>query len=75
MSNLTEQGKENIIEKVGWICYDIYITTDNQVFNLSFRKLKEQLKGGSYGYTVNGKFKTKKWIKEHCCNVKNIIEL
>jgi hypothetical protein len=28
---------------IKWLCYDVYITIDNQVFSLLKRKLKEQL--------------------------------
>jgi len=59
---------------VKFMCYDIFITTDNQVFNLSItRKLKEQLIGGSYCYYCNGKYRTKKWIREHCINVLGLV--
>jgi hypothetical protein len=54
---------------VKWLCYDIYITIDNQVFSISKRKLKEQLIGGSYCYFCNGKYRTKKWIRVNCTNV------
>lgn len=30
---------------IKYMCYDILISTDNQVFNLSFKSLKEQLRG------------------------------
>lgn len=52
-----------------WLCYDVYITIDNQVFSLSKRKLKEQLIGSSYCYFCNGKYRTKKWIRANCVNV------
>lgn len=54
---------------IKFLCFDIYVTTDNQVFNLLKRKLKEQLIGGSYCYFCNGKYQTKKWIRENCVNV------
>jgi len=54
---------------IKFLCYDIYITSDNQVFNLSMTKLKEQLIGGSYCFRCNGKYRTKKWIRENCINV------
>ena len=57
-----------------WICYNLLITIDNQVFNLSFVKMKEQLIGGSYCFYCNGKYRTKKWIKENCSNVLGRIE-
>lgn len=57
-----------------WMCYNLLITTDNQVFNLSFNPMKEQLIGGSYCYFCNGKYRTKKWIKENCINVLGAIE-
>ena len=39
-----------ILEKVKFMCYDIYITTDNQVFSLKLKQRKEKLIGGSYCY-------------------------
>jgi hypothetical protein len=52
-----------------WMCYNLLITIDNQVFNLSFRKMKEQLIGGSYCFYCNGKYRTKKWIRHNCIEV------
>jgi len=52
-----------------FMCFDVLITIDNQVFNLSFKKLKEQLIGGSYCFYCNGKYRTKKYIRENCVNV------
>lgn len=46
--------------QIKWMCYDILITYDKQVVNLSLEHIKERLVGGSYGYTVNGIFRTKK---------------
>lgn len=57
---------ENYIK---FLCFDIYITTDNQVFSVLKRKLKEQLIGGSYCFYCNGKYRTKKWIRKNCVNV------
>ena len=57
-----------------WMCYNLLITTDNQVFNLSFEKMKEQLIGGSYCFYCHGKYRTKKWIREHSVNVLGVIE-
>jgi hypothetical protein len=55
--------------QIKWLCFDIFISTDSYVFNLSFSPKKEILVWGSYGYIVNGKFRTKKWINNHCVNV------
>ena len=67
---LTEEQIFNNPEKyIGWMCYNIYITIDNQVFSLSGVKLKEQLIGGSYCYYCNGRYRTKKWMRENCANV------
>jgi len=60
---------ENSEKYVKFMCFDIYISIDNQVFTLLERKLKEQLIGGSFCYFCNGKYRTKKWIKENCVNV------
>ncbi len=59
--------------QIKWMCYDAFITTDRQVVNLSFEPKKEMLVGGSYGYFVNGKFRTKKWINQNCVNVLGFI--
>ena len=58
---------------IGWMCYDVFITTDNQVLNLSFEPVKEVLRGGSYCFRINGTYRTKKWIKENCISVKGLI--
>lgn len=58
---------------IKWMCYDIFISIDNQVFNLSLKPLKEQLIAGSYCYFCNGKYRTKKWIRENCINVLGFI--
>jgi hypothetical protein len=55
------------------MCYNIFISIDNQVFNLSLKPLKEQLIGGSYCYFVDNKYRTKKWIRENCVNVLGFI--
>jgi hypothetical protein len=54
---------------IKWMCFNIFISIDRKVFNLDFVPLKERLVNGSYGYTVESKFRTKKWINEHCVNV------
>lgn len=70
-------SKEQILNDpksfIKFLCYDIYITTDNQVFNLQFKKLNEQLIGGSYCFRCNGKYRTKKWIRENCINVLGLV--
>ncbi|GEM_PF-2189173 len=67
---LTKQEIEsNLSETIKWMCYDVLITVDSQVFNLSLKQLKEQLIGGSYCYFCNGKYRTKRWIRENCVNV------
>jgi hypothetical protein len=42
---------------IKWMCYNIFISIDNKVFNLSFKPLKEQLIGGSYCYYVDGRYR------------------
>jgi hypothetical protein len=69
----TEQIKNNPEIYIKWMCYDIYITVDFQVFNLSFKKLKEQLIGGSYCFYCNGKYRTKRWINKNSVNVLNLV--
>ena len=58
---------------IGWMCYNIFITIDNQVVNLSFEPLKEQLIGGSYCFFCNGKYRTKKWIRNNSVKVLGFI--
>lgn len=58
---------------IKWMCYDIYITIDNQVFTLLGKKLKEQLIGGSYCFYCNGRYRTKKWIRNNCTNMLGLI--
>ncbi len=65
--------KKNPEKYIKWMCYNIFISIDNQVFNLSFKQLKEQLIGGSYCYFVNNKYRTKKWIRNNCINVQGLI--
>lgn len=55
--------------EIKWQCYDTFITIDNHVFDLSFEPKIERMVGGSYGYTINGVFRSKKWIRENCINV------
>lgn len=64
-----EQIFSNSEKYIKWMCYDIYITIDNQVFSLLGTKLKEQLIGGSYCFYCNGKYRTKSWIRKNCSNV------
>lgn len=64
----------NPTNQIKWMCHDVFITIDNHVFNLSFDPIKERVVGGSYGYTVNGKFHTKKWVRNNCVNVLGMIE-
>lgn len=60
--------------QIKWMCYDIFITTEKQVVNQSFGPVKERLVSGSYGYTVNGVFRSKKWINKNSVNVLGAIE-
>ena len=69
-----KQIKENPELYIKWMCYNLLITIDNQVFNLSFERLKEQLIGGSFCFFCNGKYRTKLWIRKNCVNVFNRIE-
>lgn len=61
-------------KEIKWMCYDIFITTNNQVVNTHFEPLKERMVGGSYGYTVNKQFHSKKWIRENCAIVLGSVE-
>lgn len=71
MNNLLTRNQvfDNSELYIKFMCYDIFITIDNQVFSIRGRELKEQLIGGSYCYYCNGKYRTKKWIKENCVKV------
>jgi hypothetical protein len=59
--------------QIKWMCENIFITIDKKVVDQDFNLLQERINGGSYGYTVDGKFRTKKWINEHCVNVLGFI--
>lgn len=54
-------------------CYDVVITSDGKVYDKNLKPKKEMLVGGSYGYIVDGKFRTKKWIRNNCTNVLGFI--
>jgi hypothetical protein len=69
MKLTNDQIKTNPEKYIKWMCFDVFITIDKQVVNLSFQPKKEILSGGSYGYIVNGKFHSKKWINYNCTNV------
>lgn len=58
---------------IKWKCLNVFISIDNKVFNLKLKPLKEQLIGGSYCYYVDGKYRTKKWIKGNCIEVLGLI--
>lgn len=60
--------------QIKFMCHDIFITIDKQVVNLSFKQVNERIVGGSYGYTVNGVFRSKKWINNNSINVLGKIE-
>ena len=55
--------------QIKFMCHNIFITINNIAVNQNFNVLKERLNNQSSGYTVNGTFRTKKWIKENCVNV------
>ena len=63
------------LTEIKWICYDIYITVDKRVINQDFNVLKEKLNNSSYGYKVNGKFRSKSWINRNCVEVLGHVEL
>jgi hypothetical protein len=60
---------ENPEKYFKWMAYNLLITVDSQVFNLSFKKMNEQLIGGSYCFYCNGRYRTRKWINENCSYV------
>jgi len=68
-----EAEKLKDISKIKWMCYDVFITADKQVFNMDLYPVKEQTKSGCYGYKCNGMFRSKKWINEHCINVEGFV--
>lgn len=75
MNNLLtkEQIFQNTEETIKFMCFDIYITIDNQVFSLRRKKLKEQLIGGSFCYFCNGKYRTRTWIRKNCVNILGLV--
>lgn len=76
MSDKLDIYNPDELNKIKWMCGDVYITTDRQVFNVyTLNKLSERLVNSSYGYTIDGKFRTNKWINEHSFNVQGIITI
>jgi hypothetical protein len=64
------------LTKIKWLCRDIYITVDRQVFNIyTLSKLNERVVNGCYGYTVEGKFRTKQWINARSFVISNLVDL
>lgn len=66
--------KDSLTE-IKWMCYNILITIDQRIINNDFNLLREQLIGGSYCFYVNGKYRTKKWIRDNCSIVLGNIEM
>ena len=58
---------------ISWMCYDFFITIDNQVINMSFELKNEVLRCNSYCYFINGAYRTKKWIRNNCIKVLGLI--
>ena len=54
---------------IKWMCYNLLISIDNQVFNLLLNPMNEKLIGGSYCYYCNGRYRTRKYIRENCVDV------
>ena len=77
INNLIPKNKiiANPEKYIKWMCYNSLISIDSQVFKLSLKLMKEQLIGGSYCYYCNGKYRTKKWIRENCVEVLGFIYL
>jgi hypothetical protein len=69
----TNKIKSNPEKHIKWMCYDILISIDSQVFDLSIKPLTERLIGGSYCYFCVGKYRTKTWINKHSVNVLGFI--
>jgi hypothetical protein len=54
---------------IKWMCFNLLISIDSQVFNLKLKPMAEKLIGGSYCYYCNGRYRTKRYIRENCINV------
>lgn len=65
--------KQDLSRHIEFMCFNLLISTDNQVFNLSLKPMNEMLVGGSFGYYCNGRFRSNKWIKENRVNVLGLI--
>ena len=61
-------------QQIKWMCYDIFITDCMHVVNQNFDVLQMKLRNSSYGYIVNGVFRTKKWIRDNSVNVLGFID-
>ena len=60
-----EEIFDNPEKNIKCMCYNLLISVDSQVFNLSSQPMRERLIGGSYCYYCNGRYRTKSWIR---CN-------
>jgi len=67
------QIKDSPQTKIKWMCYDSFITIDSQVVDMTLNFKKEVLRGNSYCYFINGRYRTKKWIRDNCAIVLNSI--
>lgn len=66
-----------IVEKTysKWVCGTLLITDSGLVYTSKQKKLaKMVMVGGSYGYYVNGYFRTKHWININCVKCEIMIK-
>ena len=71
---MTSEYNNLKITSIKWMCFDVIITDNKTVFNrFTGNKLALRVKDGCYGYTVNGTFRSNKWINENCVNIGGLV--
>ena len=66
---------EEIINKIKWMCFDVYITKDKKVLSLDLYTQRLYIVNGKSGYKVNGYLRDIDWINKNSVNIENYIEV
>lgn len=69
-NKVTDEMINNEPEKyIKWMCFDVFISFDGRVFDKNLNRIYDYCKDRIIGYTVNGGFKSIKFINENSVNV------
>jgi len=66
---MERKGLSTYFKDIIGIFNDCYVFKDMTIIGKDFKPRKEQIIGGSYCFYCNGKYRTKKWIRENCVNI------